>query len=215
MNHPLVRRKFHATFFSLESGYGDRVVENVGRVSQSGGTRYCSFLLSRLAFKHSSIPSFSPSPFITNPIFLFSNIQCYFPSSSYFAYTFSAFSISAYRVFLRIVFFFYPFVSSATHFSFALLPSSRTLVPSRSEIGLGAGVNIGSIYDLPRATITCNTVGLSGPMGTRWGVLSVRKKDITVTHIESGAAPLRRARSVALVLSWLTCLTICQGPLFN
>jgi len=39
-----------------------------------------------------------------------------------------------------------------------------------------AGVDIGSICDLPRATITCNTVGLSGPMGTRWGVLSVRKK---------------------------------------
>lgn len=107
------------------------------------------------------------------------------------------------------------FVSSATHFSCAEPPS--TLVPSRSEIGLGAGVDIGSICDLPRATITCNTVGLSGPMGTRWGVFSVRKKDITVTHpsLESGAAPLRRARSVALVLSRLTCLMICQGPLFN
>lgn len=60
--------------------------------------------------------------------------------------------------------------------------SSRSLVPSHSVIGLGAGVDIGSICDLPRATITCNTVGLSRPMGTRWGVLSVRKKDITVTH---------------------------------
>lgn len=168
-----------------------------------------SFPFSRLAFKRFSISSLSfrlssPLPAFLHPIFCFLYIQCYFLSSFYFSYTFSSSSISACRVFLRIVFFLYPSVS---HFSFALLSSS--LVSCRSEIGLGTGVDIGSICDLPRATITCNTVGLSGPMGTRWGVLSVRKKDITVTHIESGAAPLRRARSVALVLSWLTRLMIC------
>lgn len=37
-------------------------------------------------------------------------------------------------------------------------------------------MDMGSNCALPRATITCNTVSLSGPMGTRWGELSVKKK---------------------------------------
>lgn len=167
-------------------------MENVGRASQSGGTRYYSLSTRFQTFLDFFFLFLSPPPFTTNPIFLFSYFPVLFPFKFLFRLYVSSFSISACRVFLRIVFFFYPFVSSATHFSFALLPSSRTLVPSRFKSELGAGVDIGSICDLPRATITCNTVGLSGPMGTRWGVLFVRKKDITVTHIESGAAPLMK-----------------------
>lgn len=137
MNHPLVRRKFRATFFFLslksEPGYSDRVVENVGRVSQSGGTRYHSFLLSRLAFRHLSIlfSSFSPS-LSANPIFLFLISRVTFFLYSYFAYTFSSF----YRVFLsyRIFPLYSFFVFSATHFS--LLSSSRILAP-RSGWELG------------------------------------------------------------------------------
>lgn len=71
---------------------------------------------------------------------LFPCIPRYSLPRSYLAYTFFSFSISAYRVFFRVVFFLYLFFLrflSATYFSFALPPSSHTLVPSRFEIGLG------------------------------------------------------------------------------
>lgn len=107
--------------------------------------------------------------------FSFFHISRYFLTS---LIRFSPSTVFSYVSYFSSVFFFFAF--SATHFSFP--PSSRILVPSRPEIGLETGVDIGSICDLPRATITCNTVGLSGPMGTRWGVFFVRKKDITVAH---------------------------------
>lgn len=49
--------------------------------------------------------------------------------------------------------------------------------PSRSSIEWQDWMNVGRAErGHPRATITCNTVGLSGPMGTRWGVLSAEKR---------------------------------------
>lgn len=215
MNHPLVRRKFGATFsfFPPSRGRGTAI----GSWKTWKGVAvwrytYCTSFLSLGSL--SDIPRFflplSPS---ARTRFFFFHISCVI-----FFHIFTSlirFPPSTCRVSRRISIF--PFFCFYRHSFFRrLVPLfPRTLVPSRSEIGLGTEVDIGSIRDLPRATITCNTVGLSGPMGTRWGVLSVRKKDITVTHIESGAAPLRGARSVALVLSQLTCLMICRGPLFN
>lgn len=138
-----------------------------------------------------------PSPFL-RAMFL----TALFPFPSPFCFFFLVFSLFLLlSCFVRSVIYFFR------------TPLSCSLVSSPLEFGLGAGTDIGSIRALPWATITCNTVGLSGPMGTRWGVLIVRKKDITVTHIESGNTPLRwgRARPIALVLSCLTCLMICQG----
>jgi len=79
------------------------------------------------------------------------------------------------------------FPSFAPLFIFSsALPSSffYTLVSSRFEIR--SRVDTGSICALPRATITCNAVGLSRPMGTRWGVLSVKKKEISLEPTSSG-----------------------------
>lgn len=159
-------------------------MENVGRVSQSDGTQYRPFLLSRLTFRYFSI--FLPLSLVHKLDFSFFIYPVLF-SSTFLLRLYVILRLHICRVVFSYVSCFssiLSFVSSATHFSCAEPPS--TLVPSRSEIGLGAGVDIGSICDLPRATITCNTVGLSG---TRWGVLSVRKKNITVTH-PSSPAPL-------------------------
>lgn len=176
VNHPLVRRKLLATF-SLRltnrcggRGRGGRLVKNVEGCRSLATSR--SFpSLSPFAFKPfwnsspfpprtrsfsffrafhvilsrvlTSLIRFPPFPF---PRTMFSSVSCF----------------SSILFFLRFL--------SATYFSFALPPFH----PHPRPISLRdrVGVDIGSICVLPRATITCNTVGLSGPMGTRRGVLS-------------------------------------------
>lgn len=129
MNHPLVRRKFGATFFffSLESGpgYGDRVVENVeGSRSLAVHVRYRSF---------HSLGSLSDIPRFLLPL----SLLLHEPDFSFFIYLvlFSFTFLLRLYVFLplRAVFpdvsvFFLSFVSTATHFSVVLFPSS--LAPS-------------------------------------------------------------------------------------
>lgn len=67
-------------------------------------------------------------------------------------------------------------------------------------------MNVGRVRrDHPRATITCNTVGLLGPMGTRWGVLSAEKRILLRSLDRLDSTPLSgRARPVApcLVVSF-------------
>lgn len=134
MNHPLVRRKFGATFFfsPLESGpgYGDRVVENVveGSRSLAVHVRHCSFL---------SLGSLSDIPRFFLPLSLSLSLLLREPDFSFFIYLvlFSFTFLLRLYVFLplRAVFpdvslFFLSFVSTATHFSVVLFPSS--LAPS-------------------------------------------------------------------------------------
>lgn len=126
MNHPLVRRKFRATFLSLElgSGYDDRVVENVEgcrSLAVHDTVLFCSRFFLFFLF-----------PFFFTKLIFFPYILCYFllriPISLIFS--FSCFCFPKYYIFPSSCFF--------IHFSFTLLPSSRILVPSpRSGWELG------------------------------------------------------------------------------
>lgn len=121
------------------------MLENVGRVPQSGDTRYYSFLsfsLDSLSDISRFFPLlFSPSP--TRIRFFFFHISCYFLSYFYFTYTFFLL-LPCFPI--RIVFFLYLFFS----FSFfppLIFPSSRFLPPASSfcppsEIGLGTGYGV-------------------------------------------------------------------------
>lgn len=100
--------------------------EKRGRVSQSSDVAFFSSSLSVRFQTPLKLLTFSLEPALS----LFSMcIPCYSLPRSYFAYTFSSFSISAYHVFFRVVFFFCPFFLrflSAAYFSFALPPFQLT-----------------------------------------------------------------------------------------
>lgn len=130
MNHPLVRRKFLATFSLEPSGYGEGVAENVEGCR--GNTRHNarSFSLSL-----SLSPSFDlGARFQTSladiffflfllresTLFLpFSYIPRYFLSRSYLTYTSASFSISA-RYVSYCVCFLFPLLRRFLFFSFPL-----------------------------------------------------------------------------------------------
>ena len=129
MNHPLVRRKFRATFLSLElgPGYGDRVVENVEgyrSLAIHDTVLFCSrFFLSLPLLLRKANLFFHISYVIFFYTFLF---RSYFPSPVF--------------VFLSRYHIFFSLVSSFIFPSSCFLPHPRSI----SEIGLGTGVNIGS-----------------------------------------------------------------------
>lgn len=126
MNHPLVRRKFGATFFFFPSSRGRgtaigswKTWKGVAVWRYTYGTVLSS--LSRLAFRYSSIPS-SSLAFCTNPIFLFSYILCYFLSHFYFAYTFSSLYVPCFPT--------YQYFSFLLFLPPLIFPSSCSLLPS-------------------------------------------------------------------------------------
>lgn len=136
MNHPLVRRKLLFFLSSRDrSMYGDRVVENVGRVSQSDGIQYRPFLLSRLTFRYFSI--FLPLSLVHELDFSFFIYPVLF-SSTFLLRLYVILRLYICRVVFSYVSCFssiLSFVSSATHFSCAEPPSFHLAPRSGWELG--------------------------------------------------------------------------------
>lgn len=128
MNHPLVRRKFGATFFFFFPSSRGRGTA-IGSWKTWKGVAvwrytYCSFLSLSLG-SLSDIPRFFlplSLSFCTNPIFLFSYILCYFLSHFYFAYTFSSLYVPCFPT--------YRYFSFLLFLPPLIFPSSCSLLPS-------------------------------------------------------------------------------------
>lgn len=136
VNHPLVRQKFYAAFFFSLS-------RAIGSWKRKGATVWWYIVLLFPAFSaHFQSLSILLSSFLPSlQIRFFFFYICYFLSYFYSAYTLFSF----YYVFLCIVFSSYLFFRfSATHFSFALLPSSRILRSNslRDRVGNWGGYRV-------------------------------------------------------------------------
>lgn len=173
MNHPLVRRKFLATFSPESAARGNAGNVEGCRRSPDGVHGAVLFFCPRSLLSDLSPTSSFPFPLFPRlhareskrerePVFSF------FTHSASFSPAFLLRSPPPSPLFFPLLSFFCLLRSHRHPFPSHFLSPSPSF---RLEIGLGVGMDIGSIRALPWATITCNTVGLSGPMGTRWGVL--------------------------------------------